>query len=60
MRLFLDPRFRGRTADIHADEVYLFSSIIGKNGDINVNMKSKLGNNLLKILNNKRPVKMFI
>jgi len=57
---FVDPRFRGRTADIHADEVYLFSSIIGKNGDINVNKKSKLGNNLLKILNNKRPVKMFI
>src|SRR3989344_220345 len=57
---FVDERFRGRTVDIHIDEVYLFSSIIGKKGDINVNKKSKLGNNLMKIIDHKRPIKMFI
>jgi len=57
---FVDPQFRGRTADIHVDDVYLFSSIIGKNGDINVNKKSKLGANLMKVINAKRKIRMFI
>lgn len=57
---FVDPQFRSRTADIHVDDVYLFSSIIGKNGDINVNKKSKLGANLMKIITAKRKIRMFI
>ncbi|MBI4159051.1 hypothetical protein HY500_02210 [Candidatus Woesearchaeota archaeon] len=58
--LFVDHQFRGRTADIHVDDVYLFSSIIGKNGDINVNKKSKLGTNLMKVTAAKRKIRMFI
>ncbi|MCD4666791.1 PINc/VapC family ATPase [archaeon] len=57
---YVDTRFTGDQVDVHVDDTYLFSSTVGKKGDIKVHKKSKLGRNLLNLINRNREIKLFV
>lgn len=47
---YVNSSFRGEKANFYLDDTYLFSATIGKKGEVKVNKKSKLGRELIKIL----------
>lgn len=54
------PRYAGQQADIYIDEHFLFTSTIGKKGDLKIHKHSKLGQTLLFDLNKNRKVEIRI
>lgn len=54
------PRYAGEQAEIYIDDHFLFTSTIGKKGDLKIHKKSKLGQTLLHDLNKNRKIEIKI
>lgn len=54
------PRYAGQQAEIYIDDHFLFTSTIGKKGDLKIHKKSKLGQTLLNDLNKNRKIEIKI
>lgn len=54
------PRYAGEQAEIYIDDHFLFTSTIGKKGDLKIHKKSKLGQTLLNDLNKNRKIEIKI
>lgn len=54
------PRYAGQQAEIYIDDHFLFTSTIGKKGDLKIHKKSKLGQTLVNDLNKNRKIEVKI
>src|SRR3989338_420047 len=51
---YIDSRYTGNEVDFYSEGHYLLSAKVGNKGEIKVHKKSKIGNNLEKILNDRK------
>ncbi len=56
----LAPEFSGRTAEVYVDDHFLLMYTVGKNAELKINKKSKLGHEILNDLNKNRKVEVRI
>ncbi|MCD6398331.1 MAG: Flp pilus assembly complex ATPase component TadA, partial [Candidatus Aenigmarchaeota archaeon] len=52
--------FIGKNANIYADNKYLFTATIGKNGEIKISKNSYLGKEIIRIISSKKEIKVFV
>ena len=52
--------FIGKNANIYAENKYLFTATIGKNGEIKISKNSYLGKEIIRIISSKKEIKVFV
>ena len=56
----VDSKYIGKLVTGYANSMYLFSSIVGKKGDLKINKKGKLGKNILSLLDRGEKIELKV
>ena len=57
---FFDKKYKGKKADLYCDEQFITTVIIAKSATVNFHKKSKLGKQLLALLDQGKRIKAFL